>query len=64
MGLSLSVIPYPFVSRLASRGCLLETGLALLGELHASAQNWRQSAGYAIASLLWRRLWPINMARC
>src|SRR5438105_10682700 len=31
--LSRSVIPNPFDSRLASRGCLLETGLALLAEM-------------------------------
>ena len=29
MGLSRSVIPNPFDSKLASRGCLLETGLAM-----------------------------------
>ena len=33
MGLSLSVIPHPFDSRLASRGCLLETGLAVPGKI-------------------------------
>ena len=33
IGLSLSVIPDPFDSRLAARGCLLETGLGLAGEM-------------------------------
>jgi hypothetical protein len=36
MGLSRSVIPNPFDSKLASRGCLLETGLAFLGAMAQS----------------------------
>jgi len=33
MGLSRSVIPNPFHSKLASRGCLLETGLVVPAEM-------------------------------
>ena len=33
MGLSRAVIPNPFDSKLPSRDCLLETGLAVPGEM-------------------------------
>ena len=33
LGLSLSVIPYPFISRLAAENCLLETGLTVQVEM-------------------------------